>query len=98
MAQYKEYSLSTVTGNPCGYATLSSYNLGGCGSGIMAPVASGVPSMNVQIVPTYSAPGYDWNKHGQKYLSCGNYFNIQSAYPNYSNNCTKFTTRLCGGQ
>ena len=92
-----EYNNPTVGGPACGYATLGGYNQG-YGAGAIAPVPSGVPSMAVQIVPNYSAPGYDALTHGLNVPSCSGYFGIGKAYPSYSNNCTRFTTRLCGGQ
>ena len=92
-----EYVGAAVKSAACNYASLGSYNQG-YGAGVMAPVPAGVPSMAVQIVPTYSAPGYNALTHGQQVPGCGGHFTISNAYPSYANNCTRYTTRLCGGQ
>jgi hypothetical protein len=87
--------------NACDYNTLGNYNSmmrqGAMHQGIHPPVPAGTPSMRVQIVPTYGMPGYETLTHGDK-CGCGDYFSIGNAYPNYANNCTRFTQRLCSGR
>lgn len=79
------------------YNTLSSYNAfygkpSSCGgrtcSGIRPPVPSCAPSMEIPLVPVYSAPGYDALTHGAP--DNGDYFRVYDAYPS---NCTKMMKR-----
>ena len=105
MAQYKNESSSLVSGSgygcvgcgtACNYATLAGYHQGYM-AGAVAPVAAGVPSMAFAVVPTHGgSPAYSALQHGAGGYTCGGYFPITKAYPNFPNNCTKFTTRLCG--
>lgn len=95
MSYSSEYSGGSVSSGGCSYASLGHYNQG-IGMGAMAPVPSGTPSMAVQVVPTFGSPSYNTLQHGQKYPSCSGYFSISSAYSSFPNNCTRFTSRLCG--
>lgn len=95
-----EYS-GRMMGSDFSYADLSSYNkdttselygLPMYGSG---PYNPGVPSMAVQVIPQFAAPGYDTLQHGAK-GQYGQYFNVATAYPGAgSGNCTMFATRKC---
>ena len=80
------------------YNTLGNYNSYGtpAGRGIHPPVPAGTPSMAIQVIPVYGAPGYETLSHDNR-LSAGGHFTIQNAYPNYANNCDKFAQRLCAG-
>lgn len=85
----------------CMYRNLSNYNdsessAGRFDVGVNAPIPSGVPSMKYQVIPQYSAISYEALTHDGK-CGCGGYFNIETGYPHYKNNCTKFTKRLCSG-
>lgn len=91
----REYNNSSAKGPACTYASLGNYNEG-MGAGPVAPVPAGVPSMKYQVVPVYGGMGYDSLTHGAKVPSCTGHFSLGKAYPQYPNNCTKFTTRLCG--
>lgn len=62
--------------------------------GISPPIPSGTPSWKNVIVPVWGSIGYDALTHGDR-CTCGGHFTIENAYPNYKNNCTKFTKRLC---
>jgi hypothetical protein len=91
-----EYNNASAGGPACTYASLGHYNQG-MGSGPIAPVPAGVPSMKYQVVPVYGSMGYNALTHGTKVPGCTQYFNIGTAYPSYPNGCTKFTSRLCSG-
>lgn len=83
----------------CVYSNLMDYNSSQSAdkmtqSGIMAPMAAGVPSMRTQVVPVWDGPSYEALTHEGR-CTCGGHFTIQNAYPAYGNNCTKFTKRLC---
>jgi hypothetical protein len=85
--------------NPFFYNTLGNYNSSESSdkmlySGIHPPVPAGTPSMRVQVIPVYNMPGYEALTHNGRCTS-GGHFNISSAYPNFANNCTRFTQRLC---
>jgi len=83
--------------NSSGYATLSSYNQGCNGGNTLAPVPSSTPSMSVQIIPQFSAPGYDFLSHNNAPSAGNGYFTVTGAYPSAANNggCTSFVARLC---
>ena len=91
-----DYNNNSVGAPSCAYANLGHYNQG-MGAGPVAPVPAGVPSMAYQVVPVYGSMGYDSLTHGKKVPGCSQYFGIGKAYPQYPNNCTKFTRRLCSG-
>ncbi len=83
----------------CSYTTLSDYNSSESASkmsqsGISPPVPAGTPSMRVQLIPVYGGLSYEALNHDGR-CGCGGHFTIENAYPNYGNNCTKFTQRLC---
>jgi len=84
----------------CVYTTLSEYNSSQSAanmtqSGIQDSMTAGTPSMRLQVVPVYGGPSYEALTHDGK-CTCGGHFTISNAYPDYSsNNCTKFTKRLC---
>lgn len=83
----------------CVYTTLSDYNSSQSAanmtqSGIQQAMTAGTPSMRLQVVPVYGGPSYEALTHDGK-CTCGGHFTIQNAYPDYGNNCTKFTKRLC---
>lgn len=83
----------------CQYNTLSEMNSSQSASkmrasGIQAPVPAGTPSMALQVIPVYGGIGYEALTHDGR-INYGGYFSIGSAYPNFKNNCTKFTKRLC---
>jgi hypothetical protein len=86
--------------NACSYNTLGAYNSmmqqQAMMRGIHPPVPAGTPNMAVQVVPVYGMPGYETLTHGDQ-CGCGDYFSIGAAYPDFGNNCTKFTQRLCSG-
>lgn len=92
MSYSNEYNGGTRNYPSCAYNSLSNYNTGM--SGISPPTPAGVPSMNVQVVPTYGGMSYD-TLTGGKNPSCQGHFTITNAYPRYPG-CTKYTTRLCG--
>ena len=94
MAQYREYERPSVTSGGCSYATLAGYNQGYYGKSILAPVPSTTQGMTV--IPEFGGRGYATLMHGAQQPSCSGYFGIYNAYPNFPNNCTKFTSRLCG--
>jgi hypothetical protein len=50
--------------------------------------------MRIQTVPVWGGPSYEALTHEGR-CNCGGHFTISDAYPNYGNNCTKFTKRLC---
>jgi hypothetical protein len=89
-----EFYNRSSAGGGCSYASLAQYNQG-YGAAAMAPVPATTPSMATTIVPTFGAPGYDTLQHGANVPGCGGYFNIKMAYPQYDNNCTAFTSRMC---
>ena len=83
----------------CLYTTLADYNSSQSAqnmtqSGIKVPEAAGTPSMRIQTVPVWGGPSYEALTHEGR-CNCGGHFTISDAYPNYGNNCTKFTKRLC---
>jgi len=84
--------------NYSAYMSLGNYNsFGQAGArGIHPPLPAGTPSMAIQMVPVYGMPGYEALTHDQRNSGEG-HFTITDAYPNYGNNCTKFTQRLCAG-
>ena len=96
MAQYREYERPTVSSGGCAYATLSCYNQGYYGKSVMAPTPATTPSMETLVVPNFGGKGYSSLMHGTCAPSCSGYFSIDGAYPNFPNNCSKFTSRLCG--
>jgi hypothetical protein len=84
-------------GAGCTYAQLGTYSLGF--QGIRPPVPLTSVS-GYQVVPAYSAPGYDTLTHGSSSGGCGcsggNYFQISQAYGQNAGNCaTKYTGSLC---
>ena len=89
-----EYSGSSP--NASAYSTLGSYNSSCYGNNVSAPVPSQAPSMAVQVIPQFSAPGYATLTHDNA-PSCGNgYFGLAQAYPAASaGKCTSFAARLC---
>lgn len=85
----------------CVYSTLDTMNASQSAanmsqSGIQQAAASGTPSMRLQTVPVYGGLSYEALTHDGK-CTCGGHFTISNAYPDYGNNCTKFTRRLCSG-
>lgn len=85
-------------GANCNYAQLGSYSLGF--AGIRPPVPLTTVS-GYQVVPAYSAPGYDTLTHGSVGgsggCSGGGYFQIGQAYGQNSGNCaaTKYMGSIC---
>jgi hypothetical protein len=85
----------------CVYSTLDTMNSSQSAnnmtqSGIQQSVASGTPSMRLQTVPVYGGLSYETLTNNGN-CGCGGHFTIANAYPNYGNNCTQFTRRLCSG-
>ena len=84
----------TVTSPVSGYTTLGNYySVAGDNAVITGPpVPATVPSMNVQLVPSFGGVGYanEFPYSGTGYFSLGN------AYPSFPNNCMAFTNRACG--
>ncbi len=85
-------------GAGCNYAQLGSYSLGF--QGIRPPVPLTSVS-GYQVVPAYSAPGYDTLTHGSSAggtggCKGGSYFQIEQAYGE-SGNCaaTKYLGSIC---
>ena len=91
-----ENSSGIAKGAGNSYASLRTYNSGRDGFIVGPAPATVVPSMSVQLVPNYSAPGYKTLLHGEVAAGAG-YFNIQGAYPDCGNGGTTFSQRLCGG-
>lgn len=87
----------------CAYSTLDTMNASQSASnmtqsgGIQQAMAAGAPSMRLQTVPVYGGLSYEALTHDGR-CSCGGHFTITDAYPDYGNNCTKFTRRLCSGE
>jgi hypothetical protein len=75
-----------------GYNTLGNYYSVSGGSVNGPPVPATVPSMTVQVVPSFGGVGYanEFPYSGTGYYSLGN------AYPAFPNNCMAFTNRACG--
>lgn len=98
-----EHSNRQVKGNSCGdYSTLVSYNqdttsgLYGLPMYSSGPYNPGIPSMSVQVIPQFSAPGYSALQHNVPGQQCGGYFSVNNAYPGAgSGSCTTFATRKC---
>lgn len=97
-----EYTNRQVGSGSCSYAPLSSYNfdatsaLYGLPMYNSGPYNPGIPSMAVQVIPQFSAPGYNTLQHDATGPLCGGYFNVGLAYPGAaSGNCTMFATRKC---
>jgi len=88
-----EYYKSSVGSASCGYATLSSYNMGG--GGAIAPVPVTASSNGQIVVPQYGSAGYNTLTHNVKTPSCNGHFSIQNAYPNAEGNCVSFVSRTC---
>ena len=86
----------------CVYSTLDTMNASESASGmtqsggIQQSMAAGTPSMRLQTVPVYGGLSYEALTHDGR-CTCGGHFTIMNAYPDYGNNCTKFTRRLCSG-
>ena len=96
MSSKHEYERPSVTSNGCAYATLQSYNQGYYGRSIMAPVPATTRSMEF-VIPSFGSNGYtSLSGGGCQGPSCSGFAEISRAYPNYPNNCNKFTSRLCG--
>jgi|SRR5690606_24063764 hypothetical protein len=86
----------------CSYSNLSNYNYDATSAMYGLPMYSsgpynpGIPSMAVQVIPQFAAPGYSTLLHDVKGPQCGNYFSVSNAYPGAgSGNCTMFATRKC---
>ncbi len=98
-----EYTNRQINGaGNCSYSNLSSYNYDATSAMYGLPMYSsgpynpGIPSMAVQVIPQFSAPGYNTLQHDAQGPLCGNYFNVGMAYPGAgSGNCTMFATRKC---
>ena len=89
-------------GSSCSYSNLNSYNYDATSSLYGLPMYSsgpynpGIPSMAVQVIPQFAAPGYNTLQHDAPRSLCGNYFDVSLAYPGAgSGNCTMFATRKC---
>jgi hypothetical protein len=85
----------------CVYSSLDNMNAsesaaGMTQSGIQQSMSAGTPSMRLQTVPVYGGLSYEALTHDGR-CTCGGHFTIANAYPDYGNNCTKFTRRLCSG-
>ena len=80
------------------YQTLGSYNSFNTKSlnTIHPPVPNGTPSMQIQVVPIFSMPGYEALTHDNSMNGSG-YFTINSAYPNFPRSCDRFAQRACAG-
>ncbi len=97
MAEYTYYTRPSVNANNYGaYSSLANYNQSYYGRGITVPIPATTIGMETVIIPGSKSLGYG------KLASCvvdedhnSNYLSINNAYPNYSNNCNKFTSRLC---
>ena len=82
---------NSVSGPKCSYVSLSNYNSGSKG---MSPPVSTEHVQGVNIVPGYSAPGYNTLQHDS--CSCVGYPDIGHAYRNQGGSCgTKFHKRVC---
>jgi hypothetical protein len=80
-----DYNSATRSQN---YSTLSCYNPLSAAQAKYTGVAK-------QIIPSYSAPGYNTLQHGAK--PTGEYFSYGNAY-GYASGCNqKYTARVCGG-
>jgi hypothetical protein len=91
---YGEYTNPTVGAGGCSYATLNNYNQNYFGHGAVgAPVMSQVSSNEVVIVPSFGGPGYNISR--QRQPTCTGYLNVSGAYPNYPNQCGRFSSSLC---
>ncbi len=96
MAEYTYYTRPSVNANNYGaYSSLANYNQSYYGRGITVPIPATTIGMETVILEN--------TKHGYgKLASCvvdqengSNYYNINNAYPNYDNNCNRYTSRLC---
>jgi hypothetical protein len=91
-----EYNRPSVTGPPCNYATLQSYNQNYFGLGrVVTPQLAAARSMEV-VLPTYGGVGYNALTLDRA-PSCNGYYNMSTSYPNYPNACGKFNASLCRG-
>lgn len=97
-----EYTNRAINSNGCAYSNLNNYNYDATSSLYGLPMYSsgpynaGIPSMAVQVIPQFAAPGYNTLQHDASGPLCGNYFDISMAYPGAgSGNCTMFATRKC---
>lgn len=97
-----EFNNRQINRSSCDYSNLSSYNqdttsgLYGLPMYSSGPYNPGIPSMSVQVIPQFSAPGYSALQHNEQGQQCGGYFSVGSAYPGASSgNCTQFATRKC---
>jgi hypothetical protein len=72
-----EYNNSTVGGHPSSYANLST--LATCNNEERHPSASSSTSTSINIIPSYSPPGYGALTHNGAKANAG-YFSISGAY------------------
>jgi len=91
MASYSEYNGIGI-GKGCSYVSLGTYNQQMYGRGFGAPIPSTTKSF---IVPSFGMAGYGNLQHGCLAGTCTGYYSMKGAYPDYQNNCCKFTSRLC---
>jgi hypothetical protein len=98
-----EYNNNSVGSSGCAYTNLGSYSQSYFGRGAMnsAPVMAQTRSNEIVVVPGYGGSGYNSMVGGlggqNGGMGCSGYFNINSAYPAYSNGtCGAFSSNLCG--
>ena len=79
------------------YATLAKYNSAEPGTVQASVSVVPNPSQHILRAPVFGGMGYDTFAHQQVGYTCGGYFNIEAAYPDYSTNCGTMMYRSCGG-
>ena len=88
-------SSNTVNGASCSYTNLANYNASAPGT-LGTPAIPASTVIGYQIVPQYSAIGYDALTHGGVSPSCNGYFNVTNAYFPGAENCnTQYYNRPC---
>lgn len=86
----KEYSASPVGGSGCSYTSLGQYY---GNRSRMAPARCGSTGGGGMTVPVFGAMSYKTLSHGNTTPSCGQYFNINSAYGGCP--ATSYSKRTC---
>ena len=99
MSQYNDYTRPSVNGGYGSYSSLANYNQRYYGGGITVPVPATTVGFETVLIPRNKSAGYNSLRSCivKQQNNGSGYLNINDSYPNYSNNCNRFTSRLCGG-
>jgi len=83
--------------NGTSYAELQSYNSTNARFVNGAIQINPVPSQLIQAIPHWGSYGYNALTHDRK-ATCSGYFDIEGAYPRYSQGCGRYIKRACAGK